>query len=175
MPKNYPYRPNVAMLVYRPQDLLLWLGERLDDPGHWQLPQGGVDLAESLEQNVIRELVEELGAGATFFGAPRKLSATHRYKWDRPREYGGEWFCGQDQTYWLVPFSGADTDLNLSLEHPEFQNFKWVTPEDVRALAPARRLEGYEPALKEFEALRDVLRDVSVRSNLNGRQKGSRK
>lgn len=150
---NYPYRPNVAMLVYRPSTYQLWIGERKGAPGHWQFPQGGVDLGSSLEENVVRELVEELGAPAHHFGAIVKLSATHRYDFTVPRDYGGEIFRGQDQTFWAVAFLGADSDINLLAHDPEFQNFRWVSSAEVRKLAPSRRLVGYEPALLEFDAL----------------------
>ncbi len=150
---NFPYRPNVAMLLYRPSTYQLWIGERHGEPGHWQFPQGGVDSGSSLEENVIRELVEELGAQANKFGSPVRLQATHRYDFTKPRQYGGEFFRGQDQTFWAVAYLGTDADFNLSALEPEFQKFRWVSSADVRSMAPSRRLVGYEAALTEFDAL----------------------
>jgi len=165
------------MLVYHNATKLLWLGERGGQSDHWQFPQGGVDTGSSLEENVIRELVEELGASAHCYGAPKKLSATHKYDFAKPRNYGSERFRGQTQTYWVVPFLGTDanidllahsstsaannlqpdtlglSDLQQDIHLPEFQSWRWASPNDVRRLAPQHRLIGYGPALLEFEAL----------------------
>lgn len=45
--------------------LALWNGT---DPGTWTLPGGGVELDESVEQGVVRELVEETGYDVTLEG-----------------------------------------------------------------------------------------------------------
>ena len=39
----------------------LLVGERIDRPGAWQLPQGGVDQGESVVEAASRELFEEMG------------------------------------------------------------------------------------------------------------------
>ena len=57
-----PLRPNVCMLLHN-QDSDLFLGERYGEAGVWQLPQGGVEAEYSVEENVLRELEEEIGVG----------------------------------------------------------------------------------------------------------------
>ncbi|TAE90760.1 MAG: NUDIX domain-containing protein [Verrucomicrobia bacterium] len=54
------FRPNVAALFIRPEGQLL-VCERSTFPGSWQFPQGGVDLGETLEQALAREVREEIG------------------------------------------------------------------------------------------------------------------
>jgi len=62
------YRPNVACLLYKKEpdeksqrQIKILLVEREDDPGHWQLPQGGLD-GETPRVAGRRELREETGA-----------------------------------------------------------------------------------------------------------------
>ena len=73
------YRSNVAALVVDPSGSLL-ICERVNVPGAWQFPQGGVDPGESLEQALFREVREEVG-----------LEAEH-YSGVRPRNDVG-WSC----------------------------------------------------------------------------------
>ena len=56
------YRNNVACLLYKKEanNFKILLVERMDMPGHWQLPQGGTD-GENLITAGARELSEEVG------------------------------------------------------------------------------------------------------------------
>lgn len=155
--QKLPLRPNVCMLVYN-ADGLLFLGERAGAKNSWQFPQGGVEEEYSLEENVLRELEEELGADRSLFSITRKLHATHQYLWDEiPEHYRGKW-SGQTQTFWLVQFMGVDADI--SLDQHELMNWRWCTSQEVKTLAEPKRIPGYIQPLREFEdflLLRDEL------------------
>ena len=145
-----PYRPNVCMLVYRGEKLLL--AERARQPGTWQFPQGGAEEELSLEENVLKELNEELGAKKKLFRIEKKLDSTHCYDFREPPKYAvGRW-RGQSQTFWLVEFLGQDSDIQLDRYEQELMDFRWCTPSEVRELAEPIRLPGYEAPLLEFEA-----------------------
>ncbi len=153
MAKQLPLRPNVCMLVFN-REGKLFLGERAGKGGCWQFPQGGVESQISLEENVFKELGEELGLKRKQIGRLVKLTATHSYDWDKVPGYAkGKW-RGQAQTFWLIEFIGEDKNIDLCAdEEQELQSWKWCTPEQVRKLAEAKRLPGYEAALLEFEEL----------------------
>jgi putative (di)nucleoside polyphosphate hydrolase len=140
------------MLVYN-RDAHLFLGERHGNPGVWQFPQGGVEPDASLEENVIRELEEELGLQRHVIGTLTKLNATHQYDFARIPDYAVGVWRGQAQTFWLVQFLGVDSDIVLDAHAPEFMNWQWCPVDDVRLKAEPRRITGYGPALDEFQAL----------------------
>jgi len=148
----YPLRPNVCMLV-RNSAGQLFLGERLGEAGVWQFPQGGIDEGLTAEASVLKELHEELGIPAHLLRIERQLAATHSYEFAAPRDYSGRIFRGQAQSFWLVEFLGADTDIRLDLHEPEFMNWRWCTPAEVAVLADPQRLPGYRAPLAEVAAL----------------------
>lgn len=151
-PENeLPLRPNVCMFVVNNQGKI-FLGERFGKSDEWQLPQGGVDKGTPLEENVIRELNEELGVESAKLQIIKKLNATHTYEFKDPPGYArGKW-RGQSQTFWLVRFLGTDADINLTSHHEqEFSTWVWCTPAELRAKAHPVRAPGYEAPLKEVE------------------------
>lgn len=149
-PTTLPYRNNVCMLIFNKKGQI-FLGERAVHSNSWQLPQGGVEPDLTLKENVIKEAEEELGANASFFEIEARLKHTHCYDFFNIPSYAIGKFRGQEQTFWLVKFSGEDKDIDLKKSDKEFQNWCWATVAEVRNLAEARRLPGYEGALREFE------------------------
>lgn len=147
-------RPNVCMLVVNSRGQL-FLGERLGKTGHWQFPQGGVEPGESLRRNVLRELREEIGVRRKHIGSITRLAARHWYLWKKIPAYAkGKWI-GQTQTFWLVEFTGVDSDIDLDASsEPEFKRWRWCSLRQVRKLAARERIGGYEAALAEFAARR---------------------
>jgi len=152
--KREIFRPNVCVLVYNAKGQL-FLGERLGQRGHWQFPQGGVEAGETLKENVIRELREEIGVRKRALGSIKKLRARHRYRWSKVPEFArGKW-VGQAQTFWIVEFVGKDSDIDLAASRePEFQSWRWCSVTTVRRLAAKERRKGYRAALEEFLALK---------------------
>ncbi len=129
----------------------LFLGERFNEKGKWQFPQGGVEPNLSLEENVIKELNEELGASSAHFQIVKQLKATHQYDFSVVPDYAVGVWRGQTQTFWLVQFIGSDSEINFSLHTPEFNIYRWCSAEEVRKLAEPKRVPGYEAPLKEYE------------------------
>jgi putative (di)nucleoside polyphosphate hydrolase len=146
-----PLRPNVCMLVFN-KDRKLLLGQRFGEADVWQFPQGGAEPEHSLEENVYRELQEELGIARALLKIEKKLNATHEYDFRSPPDYAkGKW-RGQSQTFWLVRFTGNDSDIDLETHEQEFMGWKWCTVGEVRKFAEPKRLPGYEKVLPEVQA-----------------------
>ncbi len=134
-------------MIVRNRSDQIFIAERLGAPGEWQFPQGGVEPELSEEENVFKELTEELGAPRGCFSIERKLPVTHTYLFDAPKKYRGGTFDGQTQTYWLVRFTGDDSQINLEAHQPEFSGWRWCGAEEVKSIADPRRYIGYEKAL----------------------------
>lgn len=121
------YRPNVGIMLIKDGGLI-WVGERLDFPGSWQMPQGGIEPNEDIETAFFRELEEEIGtARAEILGImPEKL----RYDFPEGKKqklYGGL-YDGQEQTWIAARFIGHDAEINIHSHNPsEFQAWKWVS------------------------------------------------
>ena len=146
-----PYRPNVGVMLANPQGLV-FVGERLDSPGAWQMPQGGIDAGENAREAALRELEEETGVAPGLVTVEAELAKWLTY--DLPDELIGKlWkgrYRGQKQRWFLMRFQGADQDVNIQTAHPEFGRWKWLEPDQVLThIVPFKR-PVYEAVLKGF-------------------------
>ena len=77
MSAELPYRPCVGIALFN-QDNKVFVAERVDLPGSWQMPQGGIDPGELPEEAAMRELKEEIGTDqAEIIDRTEDLSLIH--------------------------------------------------------------------------------------------------
>ena len=140
-PANLPYRPCVGVLLANSADRV-FAGERIDTPGAWQMPQGGIDTGESPREAALRELHEETGVPPALVTVEAETAGWVRY--DLPPDLLGKvWkgrFRGQEQKWFLLRFHGADGDIDIATKHPEFSRWTWLSPDDLLArIVPFKR------------------------------------
>jgi putative (di)nucleoside polyphosphate hydrolase len=147
-----PYRP-CAGIVLLNREGLVFTGQRLDNPGAaWQMPQGGIDDGEKPKEAALRELWEETGIRAELV---EKLAKTQDWvTYDLPSELLGKvWkgkYKGQKQKWFLFRFLGADSDIDIQTEHPEFSVWAWKKPDEVlEGIVPFKRAV-YAQVFDEF-------------------------
>jgi 8-oxo-dGTP pyrophosphatase MutT (NUDIX family)/catechol 2,3-dioxygenase-like lactoylglutathione lyase family enzyme len=136
-----PTRQNVAACLRDPQGRLL-LCERIDHPGIWQLPQGGIDPSESAEQALERELREELGIDlAQVCRIVLKAPPVHYTFPDWLDNDVTRRFEGQDQTLFILDYLGDPDAFRLDAhDPPEFRAHAWLPPaEALDRIAPFKR------------------------------------
>jgi putative (di)nucleoside polyphosphate hydrolase len=140
---DLPYRRGVGILLINDQGLV-FVAQRIDTTGAWQMPQGGIDRGEDPEDAAYRELEEEIGTNAATL-----LGETEGWlRYDLPEDLVGKvWkgkYRGQEQKWYCMRLDGPDALIDLDTDHPEFDDWKWVPLEQV--------LEGIVPFKRDLYA-----------------------
>lgn len=148
-----PYRPCVGVALFNDKGQV-FVGERIDTPNAWQMPQGGIDDGEDLLIAALRELKEEIGTDKA------SLLKIHeqKIKYNLPDHLVGKFwdgkYQGQEQTWVAMLFDGQDIDIQLDAdERPEFNKWKWVNlDETLDLIVPFKRKTYLQviAAFKEF-------------------------
>lgn len=150
---NDPLRPNVCILLFNPKGEL-FLAERVNTPGHWQFPQGGIEDGDSEHTTVIKELWEECGIKRELVGETHRLTASNSYLWSEVPQFAKGRWKGQRQSFWVVEYLGSDNEIDLIAgcgeNRVEFSRWCWCSVARVIELAAPIRVKGYEGALGEF-------------------------
>ena len=128
--------------------------ERLETPGAWQFPQGGVDPGETPEHALPREIREEIGLSPEDYEIEDSRSG---YRYDYPPEvmagkpaYKAH-FVGQEQTYFLCRVKAGAPPVNLMQEPREFSQARWISPSDFQlSWLPDFKKETYRCVLRDF-------------------------
>ncbi len=147
-----PYRKNVGMAVIN-SDGHVFAGQRLDsDYEAWQMPQGGIDDGETADVAAKRELWEETGIVENHIDII--ATSTDWLRYDFPPELAAKlWrggYRGQEQKWYLMRFLGADADINIVTEHPEFSTWKWMAPEELMSKIVPFKRQLYVQVFDEF-------------------------
>ena len=153
-PAKLPYRPCVGVVLMNAGGEL-FVGQRKDsEVPAWQMPQGGIDKGEGIEEAALRELWEETGVTADKVDLIAVTPGWVRY--DLPEHligkvWGGK-YRGQKQKWVLLRFLGRDDDVRIDSAHPEFSEWRWLEPDEVLAqIVPFKRavyaevLEAFRP------------------------------
>jgi putative (di)nucleoside polyphosphate hydrolase len=121
------YRSNVGIILTRESGQLL-LGGRAGQAG-WQFPQGGVQVDETPEEAMFRELSEELGlksAHVEVLGYTRDW--LHYQLPERFIRRDRNPVCiGQKQVWFMLRLTAPDMQVRLdTTDEPEFDRWRWV-------------------------------------------------
>ena len=151
------YRPNVACLLYKKAGdrYQILIVERQNEPGHWQLPQGGTE-GESLLIAGERELGEEINTHK--FIGKRVFKNVYRYRFgNRPGETSTQarslqrhtGYKGQSQGLFIAEFTGSDEDIKVNFW--DHSAWKWVDSDKLVDSVHLIRKRSAQRFLKKFK------------------------
>ena len=121
------YRPNVGIVLMRPDGRVFW-ARRVRRDG-WQFPQGGMNTDETPVEAMYRELREETGLLPEHVEVLGVTPGWLRYRLPpRAIRRNERQVCiGQKQVWFLLRLVGDEAHLRLDLtESPEFDHWRWV-------------------------------------------------
>ena len=151
--KALPLRIGVGAIVLNRENKV-FVGKRKDNPiDKWQMPQGGVNKNESFLNAMKRELNEE--TSIKNIKIIKELNDWFEY--ELPKNLLGIiWkgrFRGQKQKWFVVRFTGDESEINLKTKHPEFIEWKWVEMNELPKLIVDFKKNIYEKLLLELKKI----------------------
>ena len=131
-----------------------FVGNRIDMTGdNWQMPQGGIDEGESPREAALRELEEEVGTRKVNIVA----ESAEWYRYDFPVSVSHSiWdgrYRGQAQRWFVMRFTGEDSDIRLGRHKAEFSAWKWVALSCLETLIVPFKRDVYRQVIREFAHL----------------------
>ena len=149
--KDLPLRTGVGIVVLNLKNKV-FVGKRKDNPfDKWQMPQGGVDPNELLLTAMKRELEEE-----TSIKNIEVLKEFDQWlEYELPENLIGKiWegkYKGQKQKWFIVRFVGAENEININTDHPEFIEWKWIDMNSLPDLIVNFKKHVYKDVLVELK------------------------
>ena len=149
--KSGLYRLGVGIMLLNTKNKV-FVGKRIDFKSEaWQMPQGGINKSEKVENAAFRELYEETGIKKVKIISKSKKF----YKYNIPislkkKLWNGE-YIGQKQKWFIMRFTGNEKkDINLNIKNREFLDWKWINIEDLEKLIVPFKKRMYKKIIKEF-------------------------
>lgn len=150
MSAELPFRPCVGIALFNDKGKV-FVGERIDSPGAWQMPQGGIDPGEDIETAFFREMMEEIGTDQAKI--LRVMDKPLRYRLP-PRLLGQLWggqYGGQEQHWVAARFTGTDADIAIDAHDPaEFRRWQWISLGAILDLIVPFKRDTYQEVIRAF-------------------------
>ena len=144
-------RSGVGIIILNDENKV-FVGKRKDNPSDkWQMPQGGVDKDEDFTSAIKRELLEETSIKS--IQILKEIEGFFEY--ELPKNLIGIiWkgrFRGQKQKWFIAKFLGEESEINIKTKHPEFIQWKWISPEELPEVIVDFKKDLYLKLLRELK------------------------
>ncbi len=142
--KNLPLRSGVGIVVLNKNNKI-FVAKRIDNPKNfWQMPQGGIDEGEDFLSAAYRELKEE--TSITKVELIKELDGFTTYELP-DHLLGIIWrgkYKGQKQKWFIMKFTGEDSEINIKTKKPEFLEWKRIDLESLTKAVVNFKLHVYQ-------------------------------
>lgn len=148
------FRLNVGIILSNREGRVFWA--RRVGRNVWQFPQGGIQLNETPEQAMIRELHEETGLSAAHVEIIGCTQKWLRYRLPNRlvRRDALPMCIGQKQRWYAVRLLDSDAHVRFDVtDTPEFDYWKWVDYWHPLKEVVSFKRKVYEHALHELQPL----------------------
>lgn len=149
---DHLYRSGVGIMIIN-KKREIFVGKRLDNNSDaWQMPQGGLDVAEAEDVAMLRELKEETGIDGVNVRIIQKSQGYYYYNlpYKLQKKFWGGKYLGQKQRWYLLEFSGDDSKIDVATQEPEFSDWKWIANKDIIEAIVAFKRDLYRGVIDEF-------------------------
>ena len=148
-----PLRKGVGIILLNNENKV-FVAKRIDNPKNfWQMPQGGIDEGENYYEAALRELEEETSIVNVKFIQEIDKKLTYIL----PNHLIGIiWkgkFKGQTQKWFVMRFTGNESEININTIKPEFLDWKWINLDDLPKIAVKFKLEVYKNLKQEVSKI----------------------
>ncbi len=125
--ENRYFRAGVGTVIYNDRGEVAFFRRAKYPVGVWQFQQGGIDIGETVELALWRELQEEVGLGKAHFEAITKYPTWLAYADPNALENKQKDRLGQTHQWFFLKLNqGMKIDINRASDH-EFDAVKWIT------------------------------------------------
>lgn len=149
---DYLYRSGVGIMLIN-LEKKIFVGKRIDNHSDsWQMPQGGLDVGESEDLAMFRELKEETGIDGCNVKVLQKSQGYYYYNlpYKLQKKFWGGKYLGQKQRWYLLEFIGDEASINVSTEDPEFSEWKWIESDKIISTIVSFKRTMYSDVIREF-------------------------
>jgi putative (di)nucleoside polyphosphate hydrolase len=151
--KDLPLRSGVGIVVLNKNNKV-FVAKRIDNPKKfWQMPQGGVNKNEEFLTAAYRELDEETNIKSVKL--IKELDGLVTY--ELPSNLLGIiWkgkYKGQKQKWFVMKFTGNDSEINIKTKHPEFLEWKWIELDKITDIVVDFKLNVYKKVKEKVKKI----------------------